>query len=82
MDDRIQKFIKATHDLAEGNYQVEVPITPADEVGQLGKALRSLAQILNSVTRNWPSSTRSRPGSIQGCCWTRFWKKSTAIFDR
>ncbi len=46
MDDRIQKFIKATHDLAEGNYQVEVPITPADEVGQLGKALRSLAQNL------------------------------------
>ena len=26
MDDRIQKFIKATQDLSEGNYQVEVPV--------------------------------------------------------
>lgn len=46
MDDRIQKFIKATQDLSEGIYQVEVPITPPDEVGQLGKALRMLAQNL------------------------------------
>ncbi len=46
MDDRIQKFIKAAQDLSEGNFQVEVPITPPDEVGQLGKALRNLAQKL------------------------------------
>jgi signal transduction histidine kinase len=46
MDDRIQKLIKAAQELSEGNYQVEVPITPPDEVGQLGKALRSLAQTL------------------------------------
>jgi signal transduction histidine kinase len=46
MDDRIQKLIKATQDLSEGNYKVEVPVMPADEVGQLGQALRALAQNL------------------------------------
>ena len=46
MDDRIQKFIKVAQDLSAGNYQVEVPITPPDEVGQLGEALRNLAHNL------------------------------------
>ena len=51
MDDRIQKFIKAAQDLSDGNYQVEVPITPPDEVGQLGKALRTWPRTWNCATR-------------------------------
>jgi signal transduction histidine kinase len=46
LDDRIKKLINVTHQLTEGNYNVEVPVTPMDEMGQLGKALQELANSL------------------------------------
>ncbi len=48
LDDRIKQYIKATHQMTEGNYRVEVPVTPPDEVGQLGKALQDLAASLEA----------------------------------
>jgi signal transduction histidine kinase len=46
LDDRIKKFINVTHQLTEGNYHVDVPVNPPDEMGQLGKALQELAASL------------------------------------
>src|SRR5512133_2096324 len=43
MDDRIGKYIDAAKQLKQGNYQVDLPVTPLDEVGQLGQALKELA---------------------------------------
>jgi signal transduction histidine kinase len=46
MDDRIKKLIDATHQLKEGNFQVDLPTQPLDDVGHLGKALQELAATL------------------------------------
>ena len=46
MDDRIGKYIDAARQLKQGNYQVNVPVIPVDEVGQLGQALQDLATAL------------------------------------
>jgi signal transduction histidine kinase len=43
MDERIGKYIDAARKLKQGDYQVDVPVTPFDEVGQLGQALQELA---------------------------------------
>ncbi|GAB4411476.1 MAG: hypothetical protein Kow00106_05690 [Anaerolineae bacterium] len=46
-DDRIFRYIEATERLRQGDYEVDVPVTPPDEVGQLGQALQALAHDLD-----------------------------------
>lgn len=46
MDERIGKYIDATRQLQQGNYEVDLPVTPLDEVGKLGLALQELAVAL------------------------------------
>jgi len=43
MDDRIEKMIDAANQLKGGNFKVDLPISPLDEVGRLGRALQELA---------------------------------------
>ena len=43
-DPRIAQYIQAVEQLKQGQFDLEVPTTPADEVGQLGQALRDLAR--------------------------------------
>jgi GAF domain-containing protein len=45
-DQRIAQFIKATEQLKQGQYDLEVPASPLDDVGRLGQALRDLAHVL------------------------------------
>ena len=51
VDHRIRRYIEATERLKDGQYNVEVPIAPADEVGRLGEALSNLAQTLENSYR-------------------------------
>lgn len=46
MDERMNRLIDAARQLKRGNYRVDVPVTPLDEVGYLGLALRELADAL------------------------------------
>lgn len=46
VDQRISQYIQAARDLARGRFDVEVPAADGDEIGQLGQALRNLAQSL------------------------------------
>ncbi len=48
MDDRIGKYIDAAKQLKQGNYHVILPVSPLDEVGQLGQALQELATALET----------------------------------
>lgn len=45
-DDRIQKIISAAEELQKGNFAIEIPQQPLDEVGRLGRALTALAKAL------------------------------------
>jgi signal transduction histidine kinase len=47
-DERIIRYIEATERLRQGDYEVEVPVAPPDEVGQLGQALQALARELDA----------------------------------
>jgi signal transduction histidine kinase len=45
-DARIAQYIKATEQLKQGQFDLEVPASPLDDVGRLGQALRDLARVL------------------------------------
>ena len=45
-DQRIAQYIQATEQLKQGQFDLEVPTSPADDVGRLGQALYELAQVL------------------------------------
>ena len=45
-DQRIARYIQAVEQLKQGQFDLEVPTSPSDEVGRLGQALRDLAQVL------------------------------------
>jgi signal transduction histidine kinase len=45
-DERIAQYIKAAEQLKQGQFDLEVPVSPSDEVGRLGQALRDLARVL------------------------------------
>jgi signal transduction histidine kinase len=45
-DHRITQYIKATEQLKQGQFDLEVPASPLDDVGRLGQALRDLARVL------------------------------------
>ena len=47
-DERIPKIIAATQQLIDEDYAVDVSISPPDEIGRLGVAMRELAQALES----------------------------------
>lgn len=46
-DDRIQQIIIAAEELRKGNFAIEIPQQPLDEVGRLGQALKALAKALD-----------------------------------
>ena len=46
MDRRIPEYIAAAEQLTQGQYQIDVSLSPADEISVLGQALRELAQTL------------------------------------
>jgi signal transduction histidine kinase len=50
-DPRIPRYIEAAHQLEQGHFEVDVPTTPPDEIGQLGAALNRLAQRLDRYYR-------------------------------
>ncbi len=50
-DRRISQLIEVTKKIKHGDYQVEVPVAPPDELGQLGIALRDLAGSLEESYR-------------------------------
>lgn len=50
-DNRISRYIEAAEKLAGGDFKIEFPVLPEDEIGLLGKALLKLAQSLE--TRYW-----------------------------
>ncbi|MEO8391581.1 MAG: GAF domain-containing sensor histidine kinase [Chloroflexota bacterium] len=45
-DKRIPEYIAAAAQLKQGQYQIEVSLSPSDEISTLGEALRDLAQTL------------------------------------
>ncbi len=45
-DPRIAQYIKAAAQLKQGQFDLEVPASPLDDVGRLGQALRELARVL------------------------------------
>src|SRR5512140_836275 len=45
-DQRIAQYIKAAEQLKQGQFDLEVPASPLDDVGRLGEALRDLARVL------------------------------------
>ena len=50
-DERIERYIDATKRLQSGEYALDVPTTPPDEIGHLGEALRELARTLETRSR-------------------------------
>ena len=46
MDKRIPEYTAAAEQLKQGQYQIEVSLSPADEISTLGQALHDLAQTL------------------------------------
>jgi hypothetical protein len=47
-DERILSHIEVTQKLRKGDYRVEVPVAPRDEVGRLGESLQALARTLET----------------------------------
>jgi signal transduction histidine kinase len=47
-DNRIPLYIQVAEQMQQGNYDVELPVTPPDQVGRLGEALQKLAQTLQT----------------------------------
>jgi signal transduction histidine kinase len=45
-DQRIAQYIKATEQLKQGQFDLEIPASLPDDVGRLGQALRELARVL------------------------------------
>lgn len=50
-DNRIPKIIAAAESLADGQFNVEVPVLPPDEIGRLGQTIRDLGQALETRYR-------------------------------
>ena len=50
-DARIPRYIAAAEQMKQGQFDLEVPTTPPDEIGRLGTALRDLARALESRYR-------------------------------
>lgn len=50
-DDRIPRYIAATEQMKHGQFDLEVPTTPPDDIGRLGAALRDLARSLETRYR-------------------------------
>lgn len=50
-DSRIPKYIDAARRISQGEYDVDIPLTPSDEIGQLGETLLELARILEQRYR-------------------------------
>lgn len=50
-DDRIPRYIVAAEQMKQGQFDLEVPTTPPDEIGRLGAALRDLARALETRYR-------------------------------
>jgi len=50
-DDRIPRYIEAAEQMKQGQFDLEVPTTPLDDVGRLGTALRDLARALEARYR-------------------------------
>ncbi len=50
-DDRIPRYIAATEQMKHGQFDLEVPTTPPDDIGRLGSALRDLARSLEARYR-------------------------------
>ena len=46
-DERIPRYIAAAEQLRRGQFDLELPTTPADDLGRLGEALRDLARSLD-----------------------------------
>ncbi len=51
-DERIPLYIRAAEQIRQGDYNVEVPVTPDDDLGLLGQALQELAQTLERHYRS------------------------------
>lgn len=51
VDTRIPQYVNAIHLISAGQHVESLPITPADEVGQLGQALTKLVQIIQTRQR-------------------------------
>ncbi len=50
-DDRIPRYIAAAEQLKRGQFDLEVPVTPPDDISRLGVALRELARSLEARYR-------------------------------
>ena len=48
MDKRISEYTAAAEQLKQGQYGIDVSLSPADELSELGRALRDLAQTLEA----------------------------------
>jgi hypothetical protein len=50
-DDRLPRYIAAVEQLQRGQFDLELPAIPADDLGRLGEALRDLARALAARSR-------------------------------
>lgn len=50
-DYRISLYVEATERMKRGDYRIQLPVTPNDDVGRLGKSLQDLAFTLDSLYR-------------------------------
>jgi len=51
LDNRIQQYLEAAERIAQGDYAVELPVAPNDEIGQLGLKILDFAWDLERRTR-------------------------------
>ncbi len=65
-DPRIPLYIHATERLKEGHYRLRIPLSPRDDLGKLGRALRDLARSLEIRYRELQKLDRIRAGINAG----------------
>ena len=58
VDNRIPQYVNAIRQISAGQHIDLLPLTPADEVGQLGQALTRLAQIIETRQRETEKISR------------------------
>jgi signal transduction histidine kinase len=51
IDDRIERYVEVAEQMRQGDFDVQIPMSPPDQIGQLGKALEELARFLHSQYR-------------------------------
>ena len=62
IDARISKYRKAIEAIAKGQFQIDIPVNPTDEVGKLGTALVELANTIARKREEFRQNVRGVTG--------------------